>query len=901
LVFTKCMNQEPDTRTQGLKNNTVYTALRPPKVVVFLDSNEDHWHELYTHLIEVLCTFWGGDGYIVIPTNGTDIPQIFQDLIKEYDPDYLAIYQKTGRDLAAIDPAAFEVSLNEQLERNLRGASGLDPDATRGILREQLLGHPWGSNFEISGRALEFLNNQTSSFRWEHNPIEIELDYSGKHPYQLPAICEVLTSGEVKADRQIHELDIPRYGKDMQLMAAATAGRSSLQVGQIRSKIAELEGEYQHALNHRLATIPVLRERLRFLNEIASVRYQTFGIGEMSAVTDTIWKRRVDITQAGFLRSLARTIAGGGAPPQPSDDGPSPYDYFGELPFFIANTGLSYFSRSSDSAKKELGSPLVVIGDSLEDFALYHSLSRLRDKVYWLPYRVLSMDRRNTAQYSYTAALISHLNSDFHRSERTEVLWITHSLSQTIKNRIPSKIADCSISIPRAEVEGWFKEVASIKDALPYLLRMYEVGSANNYLAYQFLDGKGVNYISTPLPKTFMAESPSAHKWVVELNIKNYIYPQAPALSKLAFDGENLSHFHTTNVGTRVSRSGICYLAISTGFIRAGARIEDNLVLPRLNFIEPLSIFNAVFSRLPYSLRISDKGNYLQGSIELAGGLAPLAALIRTPALKDLFNLFLKGKEIILPGHSGGVFTDSRRYLDIYSIASLIAGNMQTRSTPRQVHDARNTAGQLAESLLKNKIIERGYVLKCTHCANTSWYSLADITEAFICIRCRRSGEISGETLGHQPPNSRYEPILYYRLNELFYQFWKNNGFVTILTLAKLNDGSESSFIFLPEVEFWKEGKTDKPDFELDILAIRDGHLYMGEAKLDGNGGRGNRLEPKLIKQLIYFGKKVPLRGMVFASLSDRWPQEFMDLLASSGARQTYEVLNFGSEELLAR
>jgi hypothetical protein len=59
-----------------------------------------------------------------------------------------------------------------------------------------------------------------------------------------------------------------------------------------------------------------------------------------------------------------------------------------------------------------------------------------------------------------------------------------------------------------------------------------------------------------------------------------------------------------------------------------------------------------------------------------------------------------------------------------------------------------------------------------------------------------------------------------------------------------------------------------KPEFELDIAAIVDGAIVLGEAKKNG------RLDIKEIKKYLYIAKKIGAQKLVFATFAPSWSAE---------------------------
>jgi len=110
------------------------------------------------------------------------------------------------------------------------------------------------------------------------------------------------------------------------------------------------------------------------------------------------------------------------------------------------------------------------------------------------------------------------------------------------------------------------------------------------------------------------------------------------------------------------------------------------------------------------------------------------------------------------------------------------------------------------------------------------------------------------------------EPQWFYGIDEMVFQALKNNAAVPILALAELAKGYRS-FEWMPEqVLINRNGE----QVEIDIVAIRNGELILGEAKL------ANRLDmtDKKLAALGNLFDQIRLEIFVMATSENDWTED---------------------------
>jgi hypothetical protein len=191
-----------------------------------------------------------------------------------------------------------------------------------------------------------------------------------------------------------------------------------------------------------------------------------------------------------------------------------------------------------------------------------------------------------------------------------------------------------------------------------------------------------------------------------------------------------------------------------------------------------------------------------------------LAGDLRNDATRKMLDCFTETKGGGARNEAGvvGCRVEGRSYLSFPDINSFFGDTLKTRG--------------VVNKYLRNNIFYRGFVLHCQHCKNSDWYSMDEITQEFVCHRCRHKQPYTEENWKEGD-----EPSIYYKLNEMVYQGHNNNMIPTILALDTLSSRAEKSFMYLTEIELRKDPSSKKPDIEIDIACIIDGKVFIGEAK----------------------------------------------------------------------
>lgn len=523
----------------------------------------------------------------------------------------------------------------------------------------------------------------------------------------------------------------------------------------------------------------------------------------------------------------------------------------------MLNLGLYY----PVAARREWEDPVILIlGDSLKDFCLYFSLSRLRSEVYWMPYFPVSKYTYTPPEWciDYQRGLLIELGE---RIREKNAYLVSQSLEEQRILEAKARLVEFNNKFPLSipELEDRLLIESDVTKLLPYVWRAFEENNNANSYRDQFVNGEGINFINTPLPKSLANLNPEHHRWITELKIEGYDLPALPFLGKLTVqDSYNPDLYSTQDV--RVSKHGICYFCPSP-FIRTGEDINATLRNFKLHLLEPFELFEEIFKYFGLHIRYSDKGDYQREATAKIGSLEALADICKQEHYRNLFDLYLDEKKSNSGEYGKGVVLKSGRCLTLTAIENVVGELDQ---------DSINV-------LLEKSVLHRGFVFKCERCRNADWYSISEVTDTFQCRRCDTRQAYLSAQLRLQRSCKRVEPEWFYKLDELFYQGWKNDMYVPILTLAKLQKDAKSSFLYIPEIGYSHDANSIDPEMELDICAVYDGEIVLGECKKSDRLEKTSSKEKEVIREYLAIAEKIGARRLIFSTFQENWADAMMD------------------------
>jgi hypothetical protein len=520
----------------------------------------------------------------------------------------------------------------------------------------------------------------------------------------------------------------------------------------------------------------------------------------------------------------------------------------------LTNLHCSPAYRSSIGRHEE--PTVVVCGSSLHDYCLYQSLFSVKAHVYWWPNSML--DEAETDDRGDEEKVMWRLRwqlsnqvwsptGAFQQIVGDEVRLLSRSCDSDALETVGQQI-ESEIMLPPSQ--GEFSEHLNISDRIDDLLQyrreVFESENFDHRSIMQFDGGVSVDRVETPKPKQFEEVSLPDHRWITDLEIQNYHLPPVAQLGPDTLD----IHWYDTN-SARVTRRGFSYFCPNHTYL-GGQTLDQILARPKIHLQAPLDLFRMLFEQAGYSIRPSDKGDFQNQAQSRVGGFETLYNLLSRDELRSLFERYVETGESTEKGEIVHLVGTGRSYISF-------------RGIEEEAGEER-AAVDLIDELIELGVLRRGIILQCQYCRAADWYDLADLSQQFTCRRCRHQQRIQ---FPHWKRPSQ-GPEWYFELDEIMYQFYRHNTHVTVLALGVLK-GDAESFIYVPELEIFREGSSGNPETEIDICAIVDGKVIIGEASISADKNRAD------FDTYMSLADDLGTGTIVFATLADEWSKDLIE------------------------
>jgi len=478
---------------------------------------------------------------------------------------------------------------------------------------------------------------------------------------------------------------------------------------------------------------------------------------------------------------------------------------------------------------------VVVVGSHADDFCYALALDRCGIPTVWLPEEFATGDNEVSEQVRQALAIGVHAGPrDW--DDRRKVL---RSLSMST-----SRLVDVATRIKSA---SWLSEleleVVEEISLPPYRLSVIlDPGCYDDPLEEPFIGDAMARTVPAAIPSAVRSDDPWKLTWWSEVND-----PQRPLPSRSALNGLVVADNESWRATARCGRDGISYFSHTMGLVLAGATLQQMSERPRLRFPTAQAVFERLFTGAGFSVQESPAGKFRRLTTELWGDLASLAADLSNPERFALLRGWLSTSR---SGADPGVFTGGRRrYLSLTDVM-LVSGL------------ASEDARLVLDGYLTRGIVRRGLVLKCGHCLHFEWYDLEEIGQSFSCRRCRASTVLTIKTW-----RMGAEPTYYYDLAEVVFQALQGNVEVPVRALASLQRDARS-FAETPEVELVD---VSGAKIEIDLLAIADGRIIVGEAKTGDKLQDTAKAESAWLGRIERLASAVVADEVIFATAAPAW------------------------------
>jgi hypothetical protein len=806
--------------SQDATYKNIRATVRTPRCAIFINKNSDYWRTAAAGAITCSSEVWGGRHFLVIPTDGMQIGNKFWEILEAYNPDHLGVYRLSYADMEAVDPDGF--AENRERQRTNWQSQGLQGGFDEWFEKQARVTPV--DDWNISDDLERELIARLGPFHLDDHAISQPLSRGAGFGFPFTKISDII----LLATRHVDQVTLPKPVED------SSAGLL------IYSQTGLASPAYCEKLSAEGLSIDALP------GNYPTIDFMEHALG------------RLHIMLGG---------ASGANAWMPSQD------YMPNTPFGISmlHLGSYYDSRKHLRFKEPV---VVIVGDDVEDFCLYYSLSRLHEDVFWMPlawlkdsysafvengkrYRAQLPMRELDEKQRWAFRLIDLF---FERAEhgrgekRIELLSMSLNPRQLATRR--RQMIDCCM-VDQSSFGALIGCVPIERSSTRCILRVFEEDNYSNSEPVIFIEKDAVTPFPTPKPKNFSVIKPYGHFWVTSLQIEDYCPPPLPSL------GSEIVNINGLGTESRVAADGISYHCPNVAYFGGG--IDAVLVRPKIHMPDEMEMLGAYFAEIGVTIRYSDKGNYFLDTVDRFGSLEAAGEFVKTRRTRRILDNFIS-KATGMNGNIIYLENDQRAYLSFEAIRSSVGGKEETAA--------------LIDNLVKKQIIERGYIFQCQRCRLASWYGIDALTTEFICGRCSFKQQF-GVSHWKQP----VEPRWYYKLAETVYQFYFHNSHLTLQVLYKLKGESKVAFHYVPEIDlldFPDEGKKR----ELDIACILDGQIVIGEGKTGKS--KGEILRVKDVEKFEDIAKKHARRPdqTIFATSLPSVSREFKSRVAQMrGAR----------------
>jgi len=386
-----------------------------------------------------------------------------------------------------------------------------------------------------------------------------------------------------------------------------------------------------------------------------------------------------------------------------------------------------------------------------------------------------------------------------------------------------------------------------------------------------FINGESSDILSGYKLKGFNNANATEIRWITELSINGHSQVRKPYLISQVFKNPN----ECSNDIVRISTTGVAYNSTSS-FIPADSSIEKCLLNTKIKCVSFKETLDEVFAENNLVYCMSNQGKYLRNILnKFDNNLSEVASFFTQKDYIKIFNTYKN----LNKNDKFGILLDGRkrRYLNYDFLKSIINDS---------------TLKNIMNELIAKRILLRGFLIKCPECINADWYSINDVGDNITCTQCNEKLFFSNSM---SPFAQTYEPVWFYKLDEVFYKAITNDFDVPLLTLHYLSKTAKKSFDFFPEVDIFQG---DKKDAELDIICNVDGDLIIGEAK------RPDYIEEKQLNKYQYYASRLGVQKLVFSTLAQDWDNKTKNIIneiSKNLNKYGIEVICINSKDLMKR
>ena len=477
----------------------------------------------------------------------------------------------------------------------------------------------------------------------------------------------------------------------------------------------------------------------------------------------------------------------------------------------LTRTGLTSIRKPWPPAR-----PAAVLGSSAADFALAVALDRMFGTVVWVP-----------AEWAHDPALRWLLHSAYHELLKTARATGCQPVATSISLSGEQLDEAVQASWPRPlQARDDKGNLVALSGADPPEIvpaEQLDLGVPQHLACvgdYDFTftspsraDGRGGAELLLPVPaftpRSEELRGPQRPFWEVDVEPHQ---PRMPIGRGLRADTFLAGHAGSADL-VRSGRDGISFHATSMLYISSGMTLEQSVTKPRLHVPGLHGWVEALTSqdRPELDVKLSQAGRRAMILTRLWGS--------RAAAARDLLDLnrFLREftasgsrDDEAYPGGDGVRLAPGEGCLTLKAAVRTLPSMDEVQVRERVNH------------LVRIGALHRGLVVPCSECERRAFYRIELLGETNTCPRCGAQAYTSAAWR-----SDLHEPQWFYDLHGAVRELLGQNGDVPLLAGRALA-ATARSFEDIAELDFGRPGQ--KPT-EIDIIALADGRLIIGEAK----------------------------------------------------------------------
>jgi len=360
-------------------------------------------------------------------------------------------------------------------------------------------------------------------------------------------------------------------------------------------------------------------------------------------------------------------------------------------------------------------------------------------------------------------------------------------------------------------------------------------------------------------------------QWQVDVVMPGRQLPARPAIR-----GSTLSQVPPGGIPdaiVRAGRHGVSFSSANMGFVLAGGPPESRLAHPMLRFPSAEQVFIELAAARGKIIQRSDAGRRAANATELWGSFDAIIADLGGPA-RRLLDAFLPGKK-------------DADYGSGYAIRG--QGYLHFGHAERALELNQDGTRDVLDRLTSLDVLRRGLLLSCERCRWQAFYPVGQVGKAFRCAACSHDSNLAAGTWYKKDP----EPAWNYSLDQVVRTLLEQHGDVPMLAAERLRRGTRD-FMWAPELSI-QQGRSST---EIDICAIVNGRVVVGEAKVNGRLDSSGKSPSQAADRLVRAAQVLTADEIVLATTQPAWAPGSLTAVETSlaghwqhGPRPTVNVM----------